>query len=1082
MTQATAWMRSRQGGLAALVAALAFAGAERADAGNRLDMRIDERGSKVTATFTPKKRPVEYSIRLNGGHIEDTFSEAAPAGRKVILSLQEGLKFGRNVLRARALYHDGKVVRIVRRFDVDSRRPLVGIAGDRRVHEGVPMLLRAREKRGVRFTWEVLNRPDGAEAELKRPHATRPQFSPDAPGVYRIGLTAHSAEGATRTAVAPLLVESQAATKAGVFVGMEPLDSTTQGIPTALRIFGGSAEGSYPIGSQNGQAGPIVNLIFDRCTLTLMADPLYISPGSFGDVALGNAFRQAQNQLTNAGCGVLVITAGADYGQIDQTGDLLDQWTGQRTENFGIDGLTAPFWAIWTPPPLGSAANAKGKGWSNFPYFDGTSPAGRMAGELVPDANGNYAFRQSTVPGYGEQNTQLRFSMDQTGITVPVRGDEPFKYTASTPGCPQGGLGGYQLLVLGASGEQVLEPINIGGVSVNGELVGNGDTFWVNGCTAQDGEDWAEALEELMSAVGTNFNDYPTMIFLQGVGNAMPAASEMTATQRLALTEIASIISDMGGSAGAFLNNPAATSGPGYSFAGQSWPLAAGSRVSTEVSSSTPAAPPAQLDGYIKPDMISRLAPSTATPAGDVLGPNLENYRAPETASAIVNQAASFTPTAFPGAADSDWQNAMYYLAKEVFVPVLKYDGTDACYSPKMDPNWVVYDIRSMYCGGGGGSNTCDYPWDTYAQLMSDAKYVAGNGFSETTWNDVVPQLEREFAMVENLNCTIGAYQVVYGSKAQTADLDISEMVIDVNSYITEEIAKKKSPLPIIGDTFEVVASISNVIAVFASGFGYEKLSTVTWGIQGFIDLGESIGALTLDVESFLAPLPANTTATAYASMLENGLEATSSSLATPRDQIASDWGRLQAFDQAGLDLQKNDVRAAETALAYSTYDRVWRQLLPSSFVPSHLNVNGFSGATPPIDVPNYPCVIPPSLNLQGTTQPFQAFTPNTYTLYPEGATTDNPTGLEAYALSGNYYDDDFYEPIQAPDKRVLTQLFSPIADPTAADPSPVVNNQATPLGINKEQFFADLIETAQAASPSRVFQVSPNRGYCPYP
>ena len=64
MTQATAWMRSRQGGLAALVAALALAGAEHADAGNRLDMRIDERGSKVTATFTPKKRPVEYSIRL----------------------------------------------------------------------------------------------------------------------------------------------------------------------------------------------------------------------------------------------------------------------------------------------------------------------------------------------------------------------------------------------------------------------------------------------------------------------------------------------------------------------------------------------------------------------------------------------------------------------------------------------------------------------------------------------------------------------------------------------------------------------------------------------------------------------------------------------------------------------------------------------------------------------------------------------------------------------------------------------------------------------------------------------------------
>jgi hypothetical protein len=403
-----------------------------------------------------------------------------------------------------------------------------------------------------------------------------------------------------------------------------------------------------------------------------------------------------------------------------------------------------------------------------------------------------------------------------------------------------------------------------------------------------------------------------------------------------------------------------------------------------------------------------------------------------------------------------------------------------------MDQNWIVYDVRSMYCGGGG-SRACNYPWSAYySQIAPDepgAKFVAGNGFSEDIWNAVLPQLQKEFSTLQDLNCTISSFQVAYGSTEQAADLDVSEMVVDVNTYIKAAIAKKKSPLPLVGDAFEVVASLSNVLAVFTNAKEKYAASNVFWGIQGFIDLGESIAALTVDTEDFLAPLPANTTATAYASMLENGLETTSSSLSTARDQIASDWARLQAFDLSGLDLQKGDVRQAETGLSYGTYDRVWRQLLPSGFQVSHVNVNPRAGnPPPPVDVPTYYCINDPPNNLPGTTQVFNTFTPNTWILYPEAKTALNPTGLEAYVLAGNYYDDDFYSPVQAPDQGILSQLFSPIADPKADKPSPISSDVATPLGINKDQFYADLIETAQAASPSGVFEVSPNEGYCPYP
>jgi hypothetical protein len=423
----------------------------------------------------------------------------------------------------------------------------------------------------------------------------------------------------------------------------------------------------------------------------------------------------------------------------------------------------------------------------------------------------------------------------------------------------------------------------------------------------------------------------------------------------------------------------------------------------------------------------------------------------------------------------------MYYLSKSVFSPAVTYDPSDACYKPQVDQNWIVYDVRSMYCGGGN-SAACDYPWSAYATtLAGKPAYVAGNGFSEPTWDAVITQLGNEFPMVESLNCSIGAYQVAYGNQANAGDLEVSEMVTDVNTYIKKRLAAG-SIAAIVGDSFEVIASIANVMAVYYSVQDSTNKSNIAWGIQGVIDLGESLGTLGYELYSVLAPLPPNTTATAYASALEGGLRSTSASLATPRDQIASDWARLQAFDQAGLDLQKSDVESAETTLSFATYDRIWKQMLPSLFVPAHLNVNAGLGDTPPIEAPNYTCENDPSNNLPGTTQPFLNFTPNTYTLYPDGVTNANPTGLEAYVLAGTVYSGGFYQPVPAPDTEVLSQLFSPIAGPNTKNPSPINGTKATSLGINKEQFFADIIESAKAANPSQVLEVGPGvQGYCPY-
>jgi hypothetical protein len=1103
--------------LAAAVFVLAFpAAAAHADRGpkGRVSVNVDATGRRVALTYAPKQRVIEQKVRLNGTHLEDAFRDAPPAGRKLVLGLDEGLQFGPNKLTVRNLYPDGKVVKRVRHFRVDDVRPIAGITGDNDLHDGVPMLLRARtappgasnaersrfnrHQGNVRLNWTILDRPDGAKAKLRHRHAKQPRFVPDQPGIYRVGLTVTrtGADGspkgptASRTMERMLLVDSSQASKAGVFIGTEPLDDTTQGTPTDLRIFGGSSAGTYPIGAGNGQAGPIVNLLFDRCTLTQIGDPLYIDTSTAGVNELTAALISAVDGLQQSGCSLMVVTAGADYGTIGPLGPALDIWTGQATENFAYEGNTNPFWAVWSPAPMPLTAVGKGHGVSNYPYFDGTSPAGRMAGELVPDQNGNYVFRRSTTPAFGVQNTELKFSMDQTGITLPQQGGAPAKFPAGSPGCPGTGQGGFQLVVVGASGEQVLDLIGLTPAQVNGQSVGNGDTFWVNGCTAADGAAYAAALRQVLGQVGTSFNDYPTMIFLQGVGKALPPPAQMTDAETQDLRAVAAMIGDMGGSGGAFLNNEAATSGPGYSFAGQSWPLPGGARSGTEVSSSTPSGPPAQLDGFVRPDQISRLAPAIATSAAAQLGPDIDDYRATQTASAIVHPELSFTTEQYPGAGSQGWQNAMYYLSKNVFDPTLVYNPTDACYAPKMDANWVVYDVRSMYCGGGGGTD-CQDPWDTYSSSIAPgekgSKYVAGNGFSESTWNDVLPQLQTEFSMIENLNCNTASFQLASGTVGSAGDIPVSQIVQATNGYIKKEFAKISDIDAIVGDALEIVASLSNVLAVGANVKGNDFATNVFWGIQGGIDLAEAFNSLGFAVASYiLEPLPPNTTATAYASAIQDDLQAASGALVAPRDQIASDWGRLQSYNAAGLLVQANDVRSVESALKYGTYDRVWRQILPSTFVPVHLKVTGSAGESPPYDVPSYQCVNDPSNNEPGTSQPFQGFPADSYTLYPEGPTADNPSGLEAYVLAGTYYSGflgtHFYQPIPPPDSEVLSQLFSPMADTDRSNPQPVVNGQATPLGINKDQFFADVIESARAASPPQVLDIPSSAGFCPYP
>jgi hypothetical protein len=1055
-----------------VLGAFALSSVTPAAAESRLGLKVNEGGRKVAVTFVPRERPVEHTIKLNGRRIEDVFDYSPPAGRTVVLGLDEGLRFGRNRLRARATYPDGKVVKRTRTFRLSTRRPLAGVAGTLRTFSGARADLRAKTKAAgedVTHRWRLLSAPEGSKADLRRATSRRPRFRPDVPGIYRIELEArHAGAGGKRSALAAtpartdvsaLYVGDAEAPKSGVFVGLQPLDSG--GNPTAIEIFQGSNAGTYPIGPGNGKSGPIAALVFDRCTLALMST-VDTDAGSAGQQAISSAITTAQKNLANSGgCNPIVLVAGTGYGQLGDLAPSLATWTGQtQSEGYFTAGTTDPFWAVFMPAPLGSKSGTPGNGWSNYPAFDGTSQQGRMAGELVQAPNGSYTFRPSTVPPFGQP--RLRFHADQTGITVPpVPGsDGPRVFPAETPVCPGDGKGGFQLLVLGASGVDSLDEIGIGSAEVNGQTVSNGATFWTNACNQADSEAWAQALDKVLASVGKSTGDYPTTVFIQGVGDAMPATSGMSAAQLQALRSVATQIGELGGSAEAFLSS-AGQGGPAYSFVGQSWPLRNGARVDTEVASSAPGNPPARLDGYIDRDRRSRLAPTIGTSAGELLGPDLTGMQALTDVSAIVDPATNYGPVPFPGDGEEAWTDAMHDIASRS-VPKLtaSADSADACYPVKMDKNGYVYDIRALYCGGGEVTD-CAGPWDSISiQLSSgtlgDYAPSPGSDYTQLEWNQVKAQLLEEFAIVEELNCTVLSLQSIYGGTDPL--LDVTTIVATIN----EDIKRAESDASgIIGATFEVVSSLLNIGAAAATGGGSDAVSTALWAVAGGIDLSEEVIADAAG-DPVLGPLPAGLTDSAYAQALVSELQQASSSLDLPRMQIASSWDRLQAFGESGMLIQSNDVQSAKTGLTYASYDQTWRTLIPTLYPPTHLGVTTKPSNPAPVNVPDYYCW-EYNGSLQFEFQAFDGYPESAYSLVPSAPHQGNETGLEAYAFAFTSFGGDYYEPTPPP-KGILDGIFEPLADPGSDDPlPPVQNGQATGLGVSQERFFAEAVASAEA-------------------
>jgi hypothetical protein len=344
----------------------------------------------------------------------------------------------------------------------------------------------------------------------------------------------------------------------------------------------------------------------------------------------------------------------------------------------------------------------------------------------------------------------------------------------------------------------------------------------------------------VLDSIDIGNNDYPVLVFLQGVGKPMPKVPPIV---QIELVPAAIQIDQLGGSGVAFIENPSAETGPGYSFVGASWPLPDGSKVRTQVTSSAPGSPPAQLDGYLSRDRSNRLVASVGNPAGDVQGADLEGAEALSSISAEINPADGYQPTPFPNDSNPQWQAALQFAAQVLNLP---FDSTDACYLPAGQNAEGYRDIRALYCGGGDG---CDY-WTGLGQNLNDtpvtAEEAAQQGFTLPVWNAVLDQLTGEpdvkvgeFEMVDKLNCSVGSLQSVYGTSQGNALLDVGEIVDGVNQKLK---LQPNRALAYSQAAEAIVGSFTEMIAAF---FGFEEatedLSTALWALASAMDLSEAI-------------------------------------------------------------------------------------------------------------------------------------------------------------------------------------------------------------------------------------------------
>lgn len=1049
-------------------------------------LRVSQGGGTIRVKIAPHGSIARWRAYLNGRDITASLGYVPPVGRSIVLGASSGVRFGRNKLVLRLRYPHGKR-KLVRFFSVARRRPLPAAGADIRLLGPARVRLSAaasRAARGgaLRYRWTIARKPAGSHARLLSPRSARPRLLTDVNGTYALRLQVRERRrGAGLSSPSIDLVQVQqsaAVTQQGVFVAAEGL-TTSAG---QLRVSGGPFAGTYTLGS--GAPSADVAMFFDRATMEPLprrhTTPYLVASNGQGAGTLSSALAEAQKEATELGhtVGMLLVATNAG-GYSSSFGKFLTETV--KAAGVPTTGATTPFALYGVPGVAGTSWISSGGGRQR-----------EFAGLLAPDNNGNLSFAPSSVPSLGQ--TVVSYATSPEGITV---NGSTIRSGAGKP-C-RSAAGGYQV--------RILEAPTLSDAPVSG----NGNTFWTNGCGDNTGAVEADNMRELLAKGALAPGLPPRLVIVQGVG--VPQHANLEGNETTALREVAAQVKKLGGSAEAFDENADATSGPSYALLGKNFQTngAAGSSDSSPAEVTTAAPTPrkleAALSGTLERDRQWRFVVGANVIGSALSGATGTAFTQLQRAAQTIDPS-TLAPTPFPtvGLTESRWLELSDFTARQYgYTDTSVTDDIASLCAPMPKApagSGHVYeiDVRDLYCGGKKSQGR----WETKASsLLADVN--AGTvrppkGTSKATYLEFLTELQKEGALVDNLNELTSILIAPFGSQSVKANISLSHSAEAINEAVAkarkeqreafEKANTRLSSRTILALFGELLAGAQTVAGLFTDG----ALPAIT-GLAGVASNTASLFANEQNGLPALAPFVAGTEVAQIGQNLASGYLAFDEGLARTRNLIVSDWARLQATE--GISNGAQEGAELEKALNVSANQFIWRTLLGSLFAPTRLPASEYNPA--PLDARNFRCPVwgqPPTLSSsfalyfwrpwgdQGT---FKSTWTNKDTiqghdnLAPLEGTYIALGGNEAYVLSAGgfgrpyksytergklppYEVESISKQVNQPPQNLPFQTFAPLfATPTKATvEGPIEGAGASPQGIDKQQLFPQLVRTAE--------------------
>ena len=1050
-------------------------------------LRVSQRNGTIFVRIAPHRTNARWRAYLNGRDITPALGYVPPSGRSIVISASNGVRFGANKLVLQLRYPHGKR-KIARSFNVSRGRPLPAAGADIRLLGPAHVRLsagasRAARAEALRYRWTIARKPVGSRARLLSPRSKRPRLMTDMSGTYTLRLQVRGRRagggGFSQPSTDLLQVVQSAVTQQGVFVAAEGLT------PSAgkLRVSGGPFAGTYSLGS--GAPSADVAMFFDRATMEPLPlshkAPYLVSSNGQGAETLSSGLAAAQKEATELGhtVGMLLVATNAG-GYSSSFGKFL-------TETVKAAGVPAT--GAKTPFALYAVPGVAGTSWIST----GAGQQRELAGLLAPDNNGNLSFAPNSVPSFGQ--TVVSYATTPNGITV--NGNT----IASGADKPCGGTGGgYQV--------RILEAATLGDIA-DPE---NGRTFWTNGCGDNSGAVEADKIHALLARAALAAGLPARLVIVQSVGVSQHA--NVQGNLATALREVAAQIKQLGGSAEAFDENPEAPNGPSYALIGKNFKTggAVGSSDSSAAEMTTAAPTPkkleAALSGTFERDRQWRFVVAANVTGSALSGATGTAFTQLQRAAQTINPS-TLAPTPFPilkGLTEAQWLELSDYTARQYGYTDTSVtdDSASLCAPMPKAPagSGHVYeiDVRDLYCGGKKSQGR----WETKASGLStdvsNGTVRPPKGTSKQTYIDFLAELQKEGALVDNVNELTSILAAPFGAQGVKANISLSHAAEVINQAVAaarkeQRKAFEKANTELGSRTIfalfgELLTAAQTVVGLFTDG----TVPAIT-GLAGVAANTASLFANEQNGLPVLGPFVAGTEVAQIGQGLSNSYLAFGEGLQRTRNLIVSDWARLQATE--GISNGEQEGAELEKALNVSANQLIWRTLLGSLFTPTRLPASEYNPA--PLDARNFRCPVwgQPKFEAESFTLYFWRPWGNQGTFEKTLANRDTIAGHdnlaplegtyialgggEAYVLSAGGYGRPYksytnvhalppYEvselgkQVNQPPQNLPFETFAPLFQtPTKATVEGAIEGAgASPQGFDKQQLFPQLIRAAE--------------------